>query len=108
MGLATVIEDADPMTAEAPVPPVYDHVVERLAQRLADGDENADMPEYRKRAAKLLAEAQNPTPVPLPAQIEKVKREIRYAQVDGAQRAERLWSAVLESLQRLAEKEDAK
>lgn len=37
--------------------------------------------------------------VPLAEQIEKVRREIRYAQEDHAERAERLWSAVLATLQ---------
>jgi hypothetical protein len=40
--------------------------------------------------------------VPLAAQIEKVQREVRYAQEDHAERALPLWSAVLESLQLLA------
>lgn len=50
--------------------------------------------------------------VSLAAQIEKVQREIRYARVSHAERGERLWSAVLESLQLLArllaEKEDTR
>jgi hypothetical protein len=38
-------------------------------------------------------------PVPLAAQIEKVQRELRYAQEDRAPKAERMWSAVLATLQ---------
>src|SRR4051812_35633587 len=39
------------------------------------------------------------TEVPLAAQIEKVQRAVRYARADHAAMAERLWSAVLATLQ---------